>query len=212
MTIGIVASGSRAGAAVRAAVLGAESLGQGAIGGFAVFAVLDAQRQWHYCVTQRGGIKQLDIALDWLNAPVAAVISSGPDRPEPLVQLLPGQSGVGLVTGHRWPTTRDANGIPLNQSVLTQLAQGQDPQQAVATVLAAYPQADAGLLAITADGRMGWGNSAKVAQRTDLGQAWRVNDSARLALLHNSIQSDAHGSRLSTILADLAWTELSASS
>jgi len=210
MTIGIVASGSRAGAAVRAAVLGAESLSEGAIGGFAVFAVLDVQQQWQYCVTQRGGIRQLDIAPSWLDAPVAAVISSGPDRPEPLVQLLPGQSGVGLVTGHRWPNTPGGDGTPLNVAVLTQLAQGYDPQQAVASVLAAHPQADAGLLAVTADGRVGWGNSARVAQRPDLGQAWRVDETARLALLHNSIHSDQHGPRLSLALADLAWAELSA--
>ncbi|WP_411469434.1 DUF6963 family protein, partial [Achromobacter xylosoxidans] len=43
MTIGIAAYGPNAGAAVRAAALGAELLGHGAIGGFAVFAVLDEQ-------------------------------------------------------------------------------------------------------------------------------------------------------------------------
>ena len=41
MTIGVAASGPQAGAAVRAAALAAELMGHGAIGGFAVFAVMD---------------------------------------------------------------------------------------------------------------------------------------------------------------------------
>src|SRR5690606_41564886 len=128
MTIGIAASGPRAGAAVRAAVLGAELLGRGAIGGFAVFAVLDGQGRYRHCETQRGGIGALDIPPAWLEARAAAVISSGPDRPEPLVQFLPGASGLGLVTGHRLPDRPGAVGVALNQAGPARPRQGTLPQ------------------------------------------------------------------------------------
>src|SRR6218665_3141534 len=101
MTIAIAASGSRAGAAVRDAVLGAELLGRGAIGGFAVLALLSGDGQLHHCMTQRGGASCLDMPDAWLPAPTAAAISSGPDRPEPLVQFLPGAARIGLGTGPR---------------------------------------------------------------------------------------------------------------
>ncbi|WP_028352778.1 DUF6963 family protein [Bordetella petrii] len=208
MTIGIAASGPRAGAAVRAAVLGAELLGRGAIGGFAVFAVLDGQGRYRHCETQRGGIGALDIPPAWLEARAAAVISSGPDRPEPLVQFLPGASGIGLVTGHRLPNRPGADGVPLNQAVLARLAEGHEPQQAIDSVLAGCAQADAGLIALAADGRLGWGNSARVAGRADLGQAQRAAAAGRLALLHNSIYADLRGATLADALADLAWAEL----
>jgi len=208
MTIGIAASGPRAGAAVRAAVLGAELLGRGAIGGFAVFAVLDGQGRYCHCETQRGGIGALDIPGAWLEADAAAVISSGPDRPEPLAQFLPGASGIGLVTGHRLPNRPGADGVPLNEAVLARLAKGQHPQQAVDAVLADCAQADAGLIALCAEGRLGWGNSARVAARPDAGQGQRGEAGARLALLHNSIHADLQGETLADALAELAWAEL----
>ncbi|MPT29156.1 MAG: hypothetical protein E2602_20150, partial [Achromobacter sp.] len=89
MTIGIAAYGSNAGAAVRAAALGAELLGHGAIGGFAVFAVLDEAGRVHHAACQRGGVTTLDLPPAWLRARHAALIESGPDRPEPLAQFLP---------------------------------------------------------------------------------------------------------------------------
>ncbi|MCD0502879.1 DUF6963 family protein, partial [Bordetella petrii] len=142
MTIGIAASGPRAGAAVRAALLGAELLGRGAIGGFAVYAVLDQDGVLHHCQTQRGGVGQLDMPSAWLDARVAAAISSGPDRPEPLAQFLPGANGVGLVTGHRLPNRAGRDGVPLNQAVLARLARGQEPRQAVDAVMTANPEVD----------------------------------------------------------------------
>src|SRR6218665_3660962 len=101
MTIAIAASGSRAGAAVRHAVLGAELLGRGAIGGFAVLALLSGAGQLHHCMTQRGGASCLAMPDSGLAAPTAAAIPGGPGRPEPLVQFLPGAAGIGLVAGHR---------------------------------------------------------------------------------------------------------------
>lgn len=206
MTIGVAACGPNAGAAVRAAVLGAELLGRGAIGGFAVFAMLDGNGVLHHCVTQRGGITQLALPETWLRARIAAVISSGPDRPEPLAQFLPGASGVGLVAGHRLPNRPGLDGTPLNRATLALLASGVPAQQAVDTVLEQAAEMDAGLIAIDALGNIGMGNSARVTRRTDLGSHYRDEGSCRLALLHNSIEYQGD---LSDAIADLAWSQLS---
>ena len=106
MTIGVAASGERAAWAVRDAVLGAELLGRGAIGGFAVLAVVDAGGALHYRETQRGGITALDLPPDWQSARLAAAISSGPDRPEPLVQFLPARPAWGWSPAIACPTSR----------------------------------------------------------------------------------------------------------
>ncbi|MGE4436943.1 DUF6963 family protein [Achromobacter sp.] len=205
MTIGIAAYGSNAGAAVRAAALGAELLGHGAIGGFAVFAVLDEAGRVHHAACQRGGVTTLDLPPAWLRARHAALIESGPDRPEPLAQFLPGADGVGLVTGHRLPNRPGADGVPLNQAVLRRLAAGEPAQVAVAEVLHAHPEVDAGLIALSASGQLACGNSARVARRPDQGQAGRDDGASRLALLHNSIFPCPP---LAEAMADLAWQVL----
>lgn len=205
MTIGVAAHGPRAGAAVHAAVLAAELLGRGAIGGFGVFAMLDGNGEVRYRVTQNGGIRALELPDEWLEARYAAVISSGPNRPEPLVQFLPGARGVGLVTGHRLPNLPGLDGVPVNQAALARIEAGDTPQQAVDRVLDANPEADAGLIAMDVHGRLGWGNTARVARRADRGEAHRDNGEARLAVLHNSIHAQT---ALSDDIADLAWSQL----
>lgn len=190
MTIGIVASGLHAGEAVRKAVITAELLGRGAIGGFTVFACMDGNGDVHHVWGQTGGVTALHIPPDWLCASKAAVISSGPNRPEPLVQFLPGRDGLGLVSGHRLPNRPSGDTThptPLNQRVLHLLADQATPQQAVDEVLQANPEADAGLLAINVDGHIGFGNTQRVNRRTDLGQGSLVGDAAAFAFLHNSI-------------------------
>lgn len=205
MTIGVAAYGSNAGAAVRAAALAAELLGHGAIGGFAVFAVLDEDGRVRHATVQRGGVTALDLPPTWLRARHAALIESGPDRPEPLVQFLPGADGVGLVTGHRLPNRPGVDGVPLNQAVLRRLAAGRAPATAVAEVLQAHPDIDAGLIALSADGELAWGNTARVDRRPDQGQAARDNGACRLAVLHNSIFPCPP---LADAMADLAWHSL----
>lgn len=205
MTIGVAAAGGHAGAAVYEAVLAAELLGRGAIGGFAVFAVLDAAGKLAYRWTQRDGVSSLDLPAEWRDAPFAAIISSGPDRPEPLTQFLAGADGVGLVTGHRLPNQAGHDGRALNQAVLDAMAQGIGPQQAVDTVLDAHAEWDAGLLAINSRADIGWGNSQRVRRRDDLGSFHRAQDGASLALLHNSIY--ARGP-LAAQLGEMAWARL----
>src|SRR6218665_2556670 len=205
MTIAIAASGSRAGAAVRDAVLGAELLGRGAIGGFAVLALLSGAGQLHHCMTQRGGASCLEMPDAWLAAPARAAFWGAPAGPEPLVQFLPGAAGIGLVTGHRHPSRPGRDGAALNAAVLALLGQGAAPQPAVASVLAANAEADAGLIAIDAQGVLGWGNSERVLRRSDLGQFQRDDGSARVAILHNSIFSCAP---LADRVGALAWAQL----
>jgi hypothetical protein len=205
MTIAIAASGSRAGQAVCDALLGAELLGRGAIGGFAVLAMLDDDGQLHQCSSQRGGVSTLDVPGAWLAARVAAAISSGPDRPEPLVQFLPGAARVGLVTGHRLPNRPGRDGGALNKAVLSLLARGIEPKTAVESVLADNPEADAGLIAINGRGEVGWGNSERVARRTDLGQFERQDGSSHIAILHNAIHAREP---LAAQVGALAWAQL----
>jgi hypothetical protein len=156
-------------------------------------------------VTQRGGIEALELPEDWLTARCATAISSGPDRPEPLEQFLPGLDRIGLVTGHRLPNTPDLNGTPLNQAVLARLAAGETPQDAVDAVLSQSPEVDAGLIALDASGRLGFGNSARVERRSDCGFGERQSANSRVALLHNSIFSQGGFTQK---LTDLAWSNL----
>lgn len=190
MTVGIACFGDDPVRAAIRAVLGAELLGRGAIGGFAVVAMLDEEGIFHYASVQRGGVSAIDIPLQWARAVVAAVISSGPDRPEPLVQFLPGRDQVGLVTGHRLPNTLGADARPLNMMALDLLTAGQSPQSAVDTVLDGEPEADAGLIAINVSGAIGVRNTARAARRPDLGQANWHEAGRGYALLHNSIYAN----------------------
>jgi hypothetical protein len=209
MTIGIACVGDDPVAAVTAAVLGAELAGRGAIGGFAVLAVLDAAGEFHHIGVQTGGVSALVIPPAWASAKVAALISSGPDRPEPLIQFLPGKSGHGLVTGHRLPNTIGADGIALNIAALRLIETGRAPQDAVDDVLQSAPETDAGLIAVNSGGTIGFANSARVARRPDLGAAHRLEHGRGYALLHNSIFGNvASCAALATILGDLAWASL----
>lgn len=210
MTIGIACHGNNAVEAAISAVLGAELLGRGAIGGFAVLAILDENGAFQHVCVQRGGVSELQVPDQWCLAKTAAIISSGPDRPEPLVQFLPGKSGIALVTGHRVPTSLTRSGIPANEAVLQLLAEGRLPQAAIDDVLCQEPEMDAGLIVLTANGKIGWANTQRVARRPDIGDAAKVEDSCGYALLHNSIYSN-HSScaELARSLGDLAWAALS---
>ncbi len=209
MTIGTASFGPRSGTAVFNAVLAAELLGRGAIGGFAVFAILDTDGKVHHRWTQDGGVGTLDIPPSWHDAGIAACISSGPNRPEPLIQFLPGADGCGLVTGHRLPHAPNAGDAPINQAVLARLNAGEAPQAAIDAEFAQSPEIDAGLIAITADGRLGWANSARVQRRSDLGLAHRSAADCGFALLHNSIfVADGPCQNLADALSGIAWQAL----
>ncbi|UEX79969.1 DUF6963 family protein [Spiribacter halobius] len=197
MTIGIAASGPRAGLAVYRALAAVERVAEGAIGGFAAFAALDAHGVLHRAATQRGGSRTLFTAGERTGAepppavaeaPFAALMSSGPDRPEPLAQFVPAARGAGLVTGHRLPNAAGRAGRPLNRLVLEALEEGAGAREAVEAVLAAEPEADAGLIALDLRGGLHAANSARVGRRRDLGHALRAAGGAQVAVLHNAIR------------------------
>lgn len=197
MTIGIGAMGPNAGLAVFRTLQMAERIGEGAIGGYAVFAAIDNEGKVHRAETQRGGTKTLftrgektgvsppDVIA---SAPFAAVMSSGPDRPAPLSQFLPADGEVGLVTGHRLPNGVGLDGTRLNDAVLAAMAQGLSASAALRQVLDANPQSDAGMIALGPGRGIDLMNSARVAKRPDLGTALLAGpDGSAIAILHNAI-------------------------
>lgn len=196
MTIGIGASGQNAGLAVWRALNRVERVATGSIGGFATFAVLTSAGNAHIYTTQRGGSRTLftegDTVLEEppatvVAAPMAAVISSGPDRPEPLSQFLAVKSDVGLVTGHRLPNRPGPDGEPLNQQVLQRLEDGATPVEAVDAITEVNPAADAGFIAVSSDGAVAAGNTRKVVQRPDTAQASQHGNTFGIAVMLNAI-------------------------
>ncbi len=64
------------------------------------------------------------IPLEIAQAHLVGVISSGPNRPEPLSEFIAAEPGVGIVTGHRMPQTRVDGGVALNALVLEKMKMG----------------------------------------------------------------------------------------
>ncbi len=212
MTIGIAASGANAGLAVFRALAAVERVAQGAIGGFAAFAAVDASGAVYRAETQRGGTRTLFTAGETTGVPPpsmaasatrAGIMSSGPDRPAPLAQFVPADAAAGLVTGHRLPNAAGLSGQPVNLAVLDRLRAGETARTAVAEVLDADPEADAGVIAIDQYGGIFSRNSRRVGQRPDLGHARREHGTsgAVVEVLHNAIfPADS----LAALAADIA--------
>ena len=195
MTIGIGAAGPNAGLAVFRALAAAEAVGSGAIGGFAVFAALTADGHVIRAETQRGGTGTLFTEGETTGtapppqaaaASFAALMSSGPDRPNPLSQFL-AASEAGLVTGHRLPNTPGPDGRPVNEAVLRAMAEGRSAEEALDLVLEGAPQVDAGMIALGPNRGLAAQNSRLVAARPDLGRAILHAEKASVAVLHNAI-------------------------
>lgn len=207
MTIGIAAHGPNAAAAILNALASAERVATGAIGGFVSLAAIGTDALLRRTEIQRGGGAALlagGLAPEILASPVAALMSSGPDRPTPLAQFTPGDARVGLVTGHRFPNMPGAAGSPLNDDVLARMAAGAAPDAAVAAVLAANPSSDAGLIAIGRDGAIGLGNTAYLEGFPDLGRSLMrsaADPAVAVAVLHNAIAPHAS---LAALVAELA--------
>lgn len=195
MTIGIAARGADAGRAILSGLAAVEAVGTGEIRGFGVFRAIAPDGSLIDAETQDGGGASLRESLERRGllaraeaATVAALISSGPNRPEPLVQFLAG-SAAGLVTGHRRPDLAGDEGVAMNRAALARLESGDSPEAAVAAITTANPEIDAGLIAVTAGG-LALAETARVRRRTDRGSARLVirNGAAGVAVLHNAIQ------------------------
>jgi hypothetical protein len=216
MTIAIAASGSHAGPAIFQALQAAEAVGDGAIRGFVMFAVITDNGELRRYETQRGGTRTLFTAGETTGvappeavqtAIAAALISSGPDRPTPLSQFLTAEASAGLVTAHRVPQGPSINGIPLNVEVLNALQSGQSAQQATESVLTANPQADVGFITLDRHGNLHLQNAPRVQTRPDLGMAHRQDGAtgATLGVLHNAIAP--YGS-LAPLVADVGFRQM----
>lgn len=196
MTIGIAAHGPDAGRAVLRALAAVEAVGRGAIRGFVSFVAVMADGGVIRYETQRGGSAALfpdgldTMPLSVAQARVAGLMSSGPDRPEPLSQFTPAHADVGLVTGHRMPNTIGANGINLNDEVLERMRAGASPEEAVEHVIAANPTIDAGIIALSLSGAIYAADTPHVQRRGDAGRALlrSVKGDAVVAVLHNAIR------------------------
>ena len=198
MTIGIAASGENAGLAVFRALKAVEAVGSGCIGGFVSFAAITSTGELVRATTQRGGTSTLfvvdertgtDPPPDVASAPVAALMSSGPDRPEPLAQFVAGEESTGLVTGHRFAHAQGVNGIAFNQDVLDRMMHGVRVGKAVDAVLDENRHADVGLIGIDVHGNIYARNSDRVADRMDGGSAEHHDGASApsVSILHNAI-------------------------
>jgi hypothetical protein len=192
VTIGIAVSGPGAARAALAALAAVEAVGRGAIGGFVSLVAIAPDGTLLSAGTQRGGSAAL-FPAGWpeglADARLAALMSSGPDRPEPLSQFTPADPAAGLVTGHRLPNMPAASGAPPNRTALRALADGMSPEDAVAAALDPEPEFDAGLIAMDLSGRIALADTKAVATRDDAG-AGLASDKAtglRIGVLHNSI-------------------------
>src|SRR5690606_34142915 len=159
--------------------------------------------QLRYAETRNGGSDALYFPPDWLSCERAALISSGPNRPEPLQQFLPGLAGIGLVTGHRLPN-RPWGESRLNLAVLEGLQGGLEPLAAIDAVLAAYPECDAGLMAIDAKGDIAYANSARVQRRKDIHSASLTVGGLTLSVMMNSIHFPPSVGRPAELICELA--------
>ena len=206
VTIGIAAHGPAAGRATLSSLRSVERLATGAIGGFVSMAALGADGQIHRAEIQDGGVTALldegRVRRAVLEAPSVVLMSSGPNRPEPLSQFTPAAVGVGLVTGHRFPNNRGADGRSLGEAVLAAMAAGATTREAVESVASANPGADAGLIALSADGRVFAADTAFIARFGDRGGITResADGTAGVAILHNGIEP--HES-LASLLAEM---------
>ena len=202
MTISIAAAGRNAGRAVIEALRKAEAVCEGAIGGFVVAgsinnnSVIRAQ-------TQTGGVSSLRFKGDeaHFNAgTIAGLISSGPNRPEPIAGFLVAAADSGLVTGHRLPNSIGIDSKPMNQSVLDALSSGQPVDDAVSLILNLNPQADCGLIAIDRHGNGHSGNTTGMT-RPDAGIGSGRRNNSSVWVLHNAVEPIAP---LASLLVSIA--------
>ncbi|WP_119462617.1 DUF6963 family protein [Rhodospirillaceae bacterium SYSU D60014] len=217
MTIGIAATGPDAGLAIFRALQATEQVAAGSIRGFAAIAVLTRDGKLLRAETQRGGSTTLFTAGEMTGvepptevaaAPIAGLISSGPDRVCPLSEFIAAKPGVGIVTGHRLPNGRTTDGPPYNEASLNAMARGATPEQAVRHVLAAHPSGDVGLIAVAASGGIFAADTERVARRPDVAAARRKGPgNASVAVLLNAIRPAAS---VAALAADIALDTMGA--
>ncbi|MEM8571066.1 MAG: hypothetical protein AAGG56_09165 [Pseudomonadota bacterium] len=203
MTIGIAAFGPKSAIGILAGLRAVERVSHGAIGGFVSFAAIYAEGTVLRATTQTDGVDAVfpgELPDELAGATLAGLISSGPDRPEPLEDFIAAEAGVGIVTGHRMPHLRAENGTALNALVLEEMKSGTDPQTAVDRVIAQHADMDAGFIACSVDGQIGFGSTPLVLARSDQGGGALASSdgTVRVASIHNAV----HPHRVTSLLAN----------
>jgi len=217
MTVAVVCVGPEAGRAAVEALAHVEKVGKGAIGGFAHLAAVvmdgdgdgdgDGGRSGGRVVrleTQRHGTESLlgsgvpEDVQDVLQARVAALISSGPDRPTPLSQFVAANGSGCVATGHRMPQAKGIRGCSLVEDALERMRNGATSEEAIRRVMVENPHADAGLVGADLEGNVFGENSRRVLRRPDVGHARRKQGNVAVEVLANSIGPEGQA------IADLA--------
>ncbi|MFT6905543.1 MAG: hypothetical protein ACJAS1_002200 [Oleiphilaceae bacterium] len=210
MTIGIVARGKGAGAALVNSLHGIEHVAEGAIGGFVSLIVIDANNKSTLFECQTGGVSELfaadnskhkdrnnsdvNIGRSLLQLPTellesnrAALISSGPHRPSPLKRFLAWDTLGNLVTGHRFPQTPTDDGTALNQKVLEVIQEYGADSSILNTLLNENAKLDAGYVLIDAKGTIFQGDTLRVKARGDTANALISREEYAFGITLNSI-------------------------
>lgn len=216
MTVAVVCSGPDAGRAALEALAHVEKVGRGAIGGFAHLALV-LTKDGTGCVvrieTQRHGSTALYQAIGEgeyegvMGATVAALISSGPDRPTPLSQFVAADPSGCVATGHRMPQAMGKKGKTLVVDALERMLEGQDSCQAVRGVMVENAHADAGIIGADLEGRVYAQNSDRVLRRPDVGHARRQQGDIVVEVLANSIGPE--GQAIAELAAAIAMEVMS---
>ncbi|MET4349992.1 hypothetical protein [Bradyrhizobium sp. RT9a] len=223
MTIAIGAFGPNAGLAVFRALRASEKVATGAIGGFATFAAITDDGRPIFSVTQRGGAATAFIQgettgvepwPEFAGAKVAAVISSGPDRRGDLTKFIPIDPLVGLVTGHRSPSTVGCRGKAMNADALARMQTGIMAADVARAVVSENPEADCGLVCVDIAGHIGVANTERVLRRPDVATVLRRDDEtgAAVGVLHNAIRPRGAVAELAASIAIETMTSGFASS
>lgn len=194
MTIGIATYGPNAGGAAIAALRSVEAIGRGAISGFVSLAIADESGAitCFSCQNKGTGGLFVDNAIpdSVREAKYAALMSSGPNRPEPLQNFTPSKAETGIITGHRMPNTTDGNGSRLNDLVLELVQNGMAAQLAMEKVLNDNPNADAGFLMLSFQDGLFAANAKSVTSRADQGLFIRQDLEKKFGAgaIHNAIE------------------------
>ncbi|MBI4539715.1 MAG: hypothetical protein HY704_09450 [Gemmatimonadetes bacterium] len=203
-TIGIAASGPRAGEAVFRALEAAEKISTGSIHGVATFWAMTRDGKIHrFSNFGRGGTATLFISgeetgvappPEIAEARMAGLISTGPREPrigEPQPERYPtAGDGIGFVVGHRLPSVVGKNGLPVNHEVFLLLKSAVSARAAVDSVMKHNESLDVGLIAVDRNGAVAMHNSALVDRRYDYGHA--RGEDRRTGAVVETIMNEIH--------------------
>jgi len=199
MTIVMVAFGRNAGLGIFKGLEAVEKITEGSIGGFAVFRAITQKGELVTYKTQRGSSTTLitrgEITgglppIELQEARIAAIISSGLDRGEPLEIKVPGDPKIGLVSGHRHSGSLfPKSDKRVTEAVFDLMKKSMSASEAVNSIIDKYPQIDAGVVAVDVNGDVAYRSSERVRNRPDILEIKRedLEVDCKVAIILNEI-------------------------